>query len=63
MAWTWVLVGADGQEMRSTEPFDTKDEAEAWLSDHWAELAEEGAESVSLREGDAESYRMSLAPG
>ena len=62
MAWTWVLIGADGSEMRSTEGFDSKDEAEAWLSDHWSELAEEGAESVSLRDDDDESYRMSLAP-
>ena len=61
--WTWVLLDAEGKELRTTEPFDSQQEAEAWLADNWSKLAQEGAESVSLREKNEESYRMSLAPG
>ena len=63
MTWTWVLIDSSDREIRTTDGFDSKDDAEAWLSAHWTELAEEGAEEVSLRDGGDESYRMSLAPG
>lgn len=58
--FTWVLIGPDGSELRSTEPFDDKDEAEAWMGAEWAALAAEGAEYVSLREDGTQHYKMSL---
>jgi hypothetical protein len=59
-AWLWILHSADGAELRSTSSFESKEEAEAWMGEHWSELLEEGAESVSLMSGDERSYQMSL---
>ncbi|MFP5297796.1 MAG: hypothetical protein ACLGHL_02255 [Actinomycetota bacterium] len=59
-AFTWVLIGPQGNEMRTTEDFSTKEEAEAWMGAEWAALLDEGAEYVSLREGDAQVYKMGL---
>ena len=56
----WTLVGDDGDDLRSSEEFASKEEAEAWMSAHWAELLEEGAGSVRLTEGDAVLYEMGL---
>jgi hypothetical protein len=60
MAFTWVLLDADGDEMRATEEFGTKEEAEAWMGQEWAGLLDEGAELVSLRENGKQHYRMGL---
>ncbi len=59
-AWRWVLHDANGTELRSTEAFESKTAAEAWMGDHWSELLDEGAESVSLINGDQHEYRMGL---
>lgn len=59
-AFTWVLIDPQGSEMRTTDPFSTKEEAEAWMGSEWAALLEEGAEYVSLREGDDQLYKMGL---
>lgn len=59
-SFTWVLIDPHGNEMRSTEAFATKDEAEAWMGAEWATLLEEGAEYVSLREDGAQVYKMGL---
>lgn len=61
--WTWILLDGSGRELRATENFDSQQAAEGWLADNWSGLADEGAESVSLRSDDEETYRMSLAPG
>ena len=61
--WKWVLVDPEGQEVRATETFDSQQTAEQWLTENWSSLADEGAESVSLRQNEEETYRMSLAPG
>ena len=60
--WHWVLLDDAGAELRSTEDFPTRDDAEAWLSGAWTALADEGAASVSMRSGDEVVYEMSLAP-
>lgn len=60
MAFTWVLLEAGGDEMRATEEFGTKEEAEEWMGREWASLLEEGAEFVSLREDGKQHYRMGL---
>lgn len=58
--WTWVLHDAQGTDLRSTEGFESKETAEAWMGDHWSELLDEGAETVSLMQGDDREYRMGL---
>jgi hypothetical protein len=58
----WVLHDASGKDMRATEPFDTKEAAEAWMGAEWASLLEEGAEEVSLQSDDTVEYRMGLRP-
>ena len=59
-AFSWVLVGEDGRELRAVDDFQSQASAEAWLGDHWRELLDEGAESVSLRNGGDEVYAMGL---
>ena len=57
----WVLHAPDGSDMRRTEPFDTRAEAEAWMGAEWSTLLGEGAEEVSLiDEDDSVYYRMGL---
>lgn len=58
--FTWVLLDASDNEMRATEVFSSKEEAEAWMGDEWRALLDEGAESVSLREDGRQHYMMSL---
>lgn len=57
----WILHDAGGKDMRSTEAFSSKDEAEAWMGAEWAGLLEEGAEFVSLVDDTgAVYYKMGL---
>lgn len=57
----WVLHDASGDEMRKTDAFESKDEAETWMGAQWSELLAEGAESVSLvDERDNVYYKMGL---
>ena len=59
-AWTWVLHDPEGQDLRSTEEFESKEAAEAWMGDHWSELLDEGGETVSLMHDQKREYRMGL---
>lgn len=59
-SFTWVLIDRSGTEMRETEAFGSKEEAEAWMGAEWASLRSEGAGAVSLREDGEQVYRMSL---
>lgn len=59
-SFTWTLQDASGTDMRVTEPFDSRQEAEAWMGAEWASLLEEGAEFVELKDGDSLVYRMGL---
>ena len=58
--WTWVLHDASGADIRSSEVFGTRDDAEGWMTATWATLLDEGAETVSLMDGDRVVYRMGL---
>lgn len=60
--WNWVLFDENEGELRMSERFESKEEAEQWLAANWTQLADEGAASVSLRENGEETYLMSLAP-
>lgn len=56
----WVLLDADENELRASDEFDTKEEAEAFMGSEWESLLEEGAEYVSLRKDSVQLYRMGL---
>lgn len=55
-----MLHDAGGAELRRSETFTTKEDAEAWMGAQWERLLAEGAESVTLFEGDDERYQMGL---
>ncbi len=64
--WWWQLLDADGKviEQESRAEFPTRSDAETWLGEAYADLAEQGVASVTLFEGDREVYGpMSLSPG
>jgi hypothetical protein len=61
--YVWKLHAAGGEDLRQTDPFASKEEAEAWMGAEWAALLEEGAETVSLVHGDDVLYRMGLREG
>ena len=56
----WVLKNAAGDELRSTEAFESREAAEGWMGSEWASLLDEGAETVVLVEGDKTLYEMGL---
>ena len=58
--WQWILHDAKGTELRSTEEFESKEAAEAWMGREWAALLDEGAETVSLVHAGSQEYRMGL---
>jgi hypothetical protein len=61
--YTWTLQDGDGKDLRTSEAFATKEEAEAWMGAEWSALRAEGGEYVLLKEGDAVVYRMGLSEG
>lgn len=61
--YVWKLHGPAGDDLRETEPFPTREEAEAWMGAEWASLLEEGAETVSLVHDGERLYRMGLREG
>lgn len=60
MAFVWAVLDADGTEIKVTDAFDSKEQAEAWMGAEWSSLLAEGGESVSLREDDRVVYTMGL---
>jgi hypothetical protein len=61
--FTWTLQDGDGKDLRTSDAFPTKEEAEAWMGAEWSALRAEGGEYVLLREGDDIVYRMGLSEG
>lgn len=65
--WWWQLLDVDGRVLEAKDgrqEFPTRSDAESWVGEFWAELAEEGVDAVTLFEGDREVYGpMSLAAG
>lgn len=59
--FTWTVQDAAGTDLRSTQGFSTKEEAEAWMGAEWSALRDEGGEFVVLKEGDDLVYRMGLS--
>ena len=59
--WTWRLEGADGAEVTvegdlAGQRFASQADAESWVGEFWAELAEVGVDAVTLFEHDREVY-------
>ncbi|MGH2750430.1 MAG: hypothetical protein ACRDK3_06100 [Actinomycetota bacterium] len=61
--FTWTVQDNSGKELRTTEAFTSKEEAEAWMGAKWSALRHEGGEYVVLKEGDRLVYRMGLSEG
>ncbi len=59
-AWHWVLHDAEGKDVRATEQFESREEAESWMGTEWSKLLDEGAETASLMGDGKEIYRMGL---
>lgn len=59
-AFVWTLQDDSGTTIRTTQTFTSQAEAEAWMGTVWSDLLEEGAESVSLVQGDETLYEMGL---
>ena len=60
MSFRWILHDESGADLRATEEFESQAEAEGWMGTDWASLLEEGAESVTLMDGDQKVYKMGL---
>jgi hypothetical protein len=56
----WTVHDGRGNDLRDTEPFLSREDAEAWMEEKWAGLLEEGGESASLKRGGEVLYRMGL---
>ncbi|HET8559272.1 MAG TPA: hypothetical protein VFL69_02015 [Marmoricola sp.] len=57
--WWWQLLDAEGRVVEPEEgrqEFPSRSDAESWVGECWAELAEEGVAAVTLFEGDREVY-------
>jgi len=61
--FTWTLQDSSGNDLHTSEPFSTKEEAEAWMGAEWSALRAKGGEYVLLKRGDEVVYRMGLSEG
>lgn len=58
--FTWTVEDENGTALKTSETFESKEAAEAWMGSEWSALAGAGGHVVVLMEGDAVVYRMSL---
>jgi len=59
--WSWGLEAEDGSVVAvegdlADQRFPTQAEAESWVGEVWADLAEQGVDAVTLFEGDRKVY-------
>jgi hypothetical protein len=59
--WWWRLEGAGGEEVSVSSEhtgrrFASQADAESWVGEIWAQLAEQGVEAVTLFEHDRQVY-------
>lgn len=59
--WLWRLEDASGNEVEITgdladQTFPSQADAESWVGEFWAELAEQGVDAVTLFEADRRVY-------
>lgn len=60
-AWRWRLENAAGDEVQITgelagATFSSQADAESWVGEFWADLAEQGVDAVTLFEADRQVY-------
>jgi hypothetical protein len=60
--FVWIVHDAGGRDLRTTGPFPSKEDAEAWMGAEWKALVDESGDAVSLVEDGEVVYRMSLKP-
>ncbi|QIG45961.1 hypothetical protein G5V58_13270 [Nocardioides anomalus] len=66
--WSWRLLDASGAEVdvpgdMADRRFASQADAESWVGEIWADLADAGVDAVTLLEADREVYGpMSLHP-
>lgn len=60
--YAWMVHDEDGRDLRTTESFSSREDAEEWLGREWSALAAAGGDSVSLVSEGEVVYRMSLQP-
>ena len=58
----WRYLDGEGRDLGASEPFDDREEAEAWMGEAWSDLLERGVEEVVLvdRDRGRTLYRMGL---
>ena len=59
--WRWRMESSSGDEVEVTgeyadQRFASQADAESWVGEIWAELAEEGVDAVTLFEHDRQVY-------
>lgn len=57
--WWWQHLDGDGRVLAPAEgrqEFPTRSDAESWVGEFWADLADQGVAAVTLFEGDREVY-------
>lgn len=62
MTVRWHYLEASGVEAGWSEEFAVREDAEAWLTERWAELADSGVDAVELVDDGRGVFRMSLRP-
>lgn len=66
--WIWIYEVADGEPVSglpksaALDPFDSREDAEAWLTKYWPDLLVNGVDQVELYEDQTSIYQMSLHP-
>lgn len=56
MTWTWHLETLSGELVGTSEPFDSRSDAESWVGEAFGDLVEDGVDRVRLFDGDQEVY-------
>ena len=63
MSWMWTYENEAGEQVGASETFASRGDAESWIGEAFADLADDGVAQVRLLDGDTEVYGpMSLAP-
>lgn len=64
MTWTWKYEDSDGNDVGVSAEFEARGDAESWIGEAFADLADDGVAQVRLFEDEKEIYGpMSLSPG
>lgn len=60
--FVWRYLDVAGDDLGQSEPFEDRQDAEAWLGETWAGLLQRGIEEVALEDQDRGRtiYRMGL---